>query len=47
MDDDDEGWTDEVELLSEAEKEELDASILPVRLVIVKVRDLDNRRQRG
>ena len=24
MDDDDEGWTDEVELLSEEEKEELD-----------------------
>jgi hypothetical protein len=36
--DDQDGWVDEVELLSEEEQAEFESSILPVRLVIVKVR---------
>lgn len=36
-DDDDEGWVDEVEELSEAERAALKESIRPVRLVLVKV----------
>jgi hypothetical protein len=35
-----EGWVDEREGLSEAERKELDDSVLPVRLAIVKVRIL-------
>jgi hypothetical protein len=34
----DEGWVDEVELLSEEERKQLNEVILPIRLVIVKVR---------
>lgn len=33
-----EGWVDERALLSDAERDELDAGVLPVRLAIVKVR---------
>lgn len=35
--DDMEGWVDEVELLNDVEREELNASLVPIRLVIVKV----------
>jgi hypothetical protein len=36
-DDDDDGWVDEVSRLSVADREELEANITPVRLVLVKV----------
>ena len=35
-----EGWVDEREALSDAERKELDEGVLPVRLAIVKVCDL-------
>ena len=35
--DDDLNWEDDAELLTADEKAELDASILPVRMLIVKV----------
>jgi hypothetical protein len=37
LDDDLDGWVDEVELLTAEEKAELEVSIVPVRLLIVKV----------
>jgi hypothetical protein len=37
-DDNTDGWVDEVELLTEEEREELDESLIPIRTVIVKVR---------
>jgi hypothetical protein len=37
-DDDDDGWVDEFEVLSEGEWERLDEDLLPIRLVIAKVR---------
>jgi len=37
LDDDLSGWVDEVELLTAEEKAELEVSIVPVRLLIVKV----------
>jgi hypothetical protein len=40
-DDNDEGWRDEVELLSEEERAEFDRKIIPVRLVIVKVSEFN------
>jgi hypothetical protein len=36
--DNEEGWVDETELLSEEEQSQLDVDVLPIRLVIVKVR---------
>ena len=37
LDDNLDGWVDEVELLTDEEKAELEVSIVPVRLLIVKV----------
>jgi hypothetical protein len=37
-DDDMDGWIDEAELLEEDEQEKLNADVLPIRLVIAKVR---------
>ena len=44
--DDDEGLVDEIALLSETEKAEFDAVIIPVQLVIVKVSQ-SSRKQKG
>jgi hypothetical protein len=39
-DDNDEGWVDKIELLSSEERKRLSAELVPIRLVIAKVRCL-------
>ena len=41
--DDDEGCVDKLQLLSEEERRQLDASVLPIRVVITKVCSSNSR----